>query len=438
MSLVDQIAALPGRPPSPREPVNLAKAADAVRTRYPGFGSVKHEALEVLVMRATAAFASGAWGDLTEGDIATLVRSMAAGEMTLPSQLELFLLTELRVSTRRNLLGALCEGFLVGWTPRHNKTANLAQIIIARSSWLPRNWQVRFAVVPDPLDTNSGAETFGRWLATQSDPYSAALGRGIAAPHGPGFMHHVHDAWLALQPLPNDESKARQLVAWIVPAGAPALRGPKGAQVVAQLLFPWRSTMPPAGLRKFLLATIVETYGDPRRDNAEFWYDVGADGHRVMLRWLAGRRMEVFLEVVSRAEAMNAKGEQWDSRRRFWTAVYESGRIDEAWVSFGKDAVRIAGQLNRATGDIAYTEFGRTDKPRKDTCLLIMRIGSKIIVEGSHDFRVHVFDAAGPNTPALYADLYDVDQFILPQGHHNARRHDAPGQWMNWVRKRIL
>jgi hypothetical protein len=119
-------------------------------------------------------------------------------------------------------------------------------------------------------------------------------------------------------------------------------------------------------------------------------------------------------------------------------AVYQTGRIDEAWVSFGEDALSIADQLRRETDDPTYAEFGRTGKTRKDTCLLIMRIGSKIVVEGSHMFRVHVFEASNPRAPALYAAHYDVETFRLPVNDDDARVHDAAGRWMDWVRRRVL
>lgn len=438
MSLVDRIAALPDRLPSPTDPARLVATVDAVKARYADFGAVKRDALDMLVARAAAAIRTWTWGELTEGDLAIVIRAMAAREVDMPPALEAFLVEELGVSTRRNLLRALCDGFLSGWAPQNERTATFVRIIAARSAWLPRDWQGRFTNLPELLDVVAGAETFGRWLASRADPYRAVIEKGIAAPHGLGFMRHVHDAWLAAQPPANDDPKVRRLLAWILPDGAPVLRGDRAAAVVARLLQPWTRIMPPEALRSLLAKTLVDAYGDPRRENPKFWQEVGPEGRRVMLRWLAGRRMETFLDVVSRAEAKGDHGDQWLPRRRFWMEVYETGRIDEAWVSFGKDAAEIAGRLGRETNDIAYMEFGRTAKSRKDTCLLIMRIGAKVVVEGSHNFRIHVFDAGRPGAPDLYADEYDVDLFILDLGHEDARVHDAAGRWMDWVRRRVL
>jgi hypothetical protein len=437
VSLIDRIAALPGRLRPPGEPKGLLKAANSVKEKYGNYGSTKPVGVEALIAKAVQALQIWSWINLTEGDVAILIRALAAKECVFPQSLEAFFLAELRSSTRHNFLRALCEGFVASWAPRDSRTAICAQVIVDRSEWLPRDWQICFSQVPELLDTISGAETFGLWLAAQSEPYRAVIDKGIAFPHGLGFMQHVHNAWLASLPPQNDDSRARRLLSWIKPKGAPVLRGNRAAGVVGRLLQPWSHTMPADTLRSFLATELVDAYGDPRRENAAFWHEVGAEGQRVMLRWLAGRRMEVFLDVVSRAEAIGEHGDQWVPRRRFWMGIYQSGRIDEAWISFGRKALEIARNLGRQTNDIAYTEFGQTAKSRKDTCLLIMRIGKKIVVEGSHNFRIHIFEAGSPKAPGLYANNYDVDLFLLPLGDENARVHDAAGHWMEWVRRRV-
>ncbi|TSD89943.1 hypothetical protein FFK22_003825 [Mycobacterium sp. KBS0706] len=434
MSLLDRTAALPSALPPARDPVRLVQAAERIRLRFGDRRPVQLEALDVLISRFGVALTRWDWAGITEGQTAQVVRAWAARIARLPAELEAFFLRELRHCTRMTLLGALCDGFLAGWITNNPLTLELGRIIQSRAAWLPRAWQAVFRSVPELLDIMAGAQTFGRWLAVQADPYEAALGKGISAPHGPGFMAQVHAAWLAALPEPTDEPAARRTLAWIRPAGAPALDGDRAAQVVQRLLRPWRNGMPPPALRALLLKVLTETYGDPRRDNPQFWDRVGEDGRRVMLRWLAGQRMEAFLDVVSRAEENLDGGQQWPARRRFWMGLYEQGRIDEAWPSFGADAQAIANERARTTGDSAYSSYGRQLR-RKNISLLIMRIGRYVIVEGSHNFRVHVFRQDAIGSPRLYEDQYDVDAFILPDLHPDARRHI--GDWMGWVRERI-
>ncbi|MCX5568170.1 MULTISPECIES: EH signature domain-containing protein [Kaistia] len=434
MSLIDRLARLPSAPSSPGLPERLVKAAERIRQRFGDRRPVKPDALDVLVDRLTQAIRQWDWSRLTEGEIAQVVRAWASRLVRVAADVEDFLLRELGRSTRRSLLGALCDGYFIGWVTQNARTAELAHIIQDRAAWLPKSWQIVFRATPESLDTNEGAVRLGRWLAVQSAPYRAVIERGIVTPHGPGFMSEVHGAWLAALPEPRDETTIRRMLAWIHPPGVPKLEGDRATAVVARLLRPWANTMPPKPLRTLLLDELIRNRGDPRRENEHFWAQVGEDGKRTMLRWLAGQRMEAFLDVVSRSEEKLEAGDQWPARRRFWMGLYEEGRIDEAWPSYGTDAQAIADQLARTTGDLTYSAYGR-QLSRKNTSLLIMRVGPHIVVEGSHNFRVHVFHHRENMPLALYQLRYDVDNFMLPDPHPDARRH--VGNWMNWVREKI-
>ena len=434
MSLIDRLARLPSPPPSPGSPDQLVQAAERIRQRFGDRRPVKPEALDVLVSRLTQAIRQWDWTRLTEGELAQVVRAWASRLVRVVADVEDFLLRELRCCTRRSLLGALCDGYFVGWVAQEPRTSELARIIQDRATWLPKSWQIVFRAIPESLDTAEGAVRLGRWMALQVDPYRAAIERGIAAPHGPGFMTQVHDAWMAALPEPTDETTIRRMLAWIHPTGAVMLEGDRATIVVARLLRPWGVRMPPKPLRTLLLNELIRHRGDPRRENTHFWAQVGEDGQRTLLRWLAGQRMEAFLNVVSRSEEKVEAGSQWPARRRFWMGLYEEGRIDEAWPSYGTDAQAIADDLARTTGDLAYGSYGR-QITKKNTSLMIMRIGLHIVVEGSHNFRVHVFRLGEATPLTLYQHQYDVEDFILPDPHPDARRH--VGNWMNWVREKI-
>ncbi len=145
--------------------------------------------------------------------------------------------------------------------------------------------------------------------------------------------------------------------------------------------------------------------------------------------------MEAFIEIVSKAEAGGTHREQWAKRRQFWMGMYQQGRIDEAWVALTDSARKIAEQIFAETGDESYRSYGRQVGSRKDTCLLIMRVGRRTVVEGSHNFRVHLFEDGDAGAPVLYASEYDIADFILPDPDPNARAH--VGNWEDWVREKI-
>lgn len=402
MSLIDRLARLPSAPAPPQVPERLVEVAERVRQRFGDRRPVKPEALNILISRLAQATRQWDWKQLTDGEMAQVVRAWAGRLVRLPTDVEDFLLRELRCSTRRSLLGALCDGYFAGWVVRDPRTSELARIIQDRASWLPRSWQIAFQATPESLDPTDGAVRFGRWLAAQADPYRAVVARGIVAPYGPGFMTEAHEAWLAALPEPVDETTIRRMLAWIHPASAPRLEGDRAAAVVARLLRPWTARMPAKPLRTLLLNELIGHRGDPRHQNPHFWMQVGEDGKRILLRWLAGQRMEAFLDVVSRSEEKLDSGNQWPARRRFWMGLYEEGWIDEAWPSYGTEAQAIADEIARTTGDLAYAAYGR-QLSRKSTSLLIMRVGQRLVVEGSHNFRVHVFRQGSAASVGLYA-----------------------------------
>lgn len=436
MSLSDRLVALPEQKPLGKGPGRVDDAAAAVRAAYPGYAATKVADLDVLVRKLEASVTSATWESLTEGQFATIVRAWAAREIELGRRTAEFVAAELSCCTRPSILGALCEGFIAGWAADQERTAEAATLIVERSASLPMPMAALLRSTPELLDLENGPARFGEWLAAQRDPYESVLKRGIAAPHGPGFMEHVHRAWLSRIPTANNLTTANRVLDWIDPSGHPKLTGDRAAAAVAHVLKPWHEAMPSEDLRASLLKRLTDAFGDPRRDREHFWSLVGERGRRVMLRWLAGRRMEAFLEIVSKAEAGGTHQLQWAKRRQFWMGMYQQGRVDEAWVALTGGARLIAEQLYAASGDEAYRSYGLQVGSRKDTCLLVMRVGRRTLVEGSHNFRVHLFEHDNEGAPALYAPEYDIADFILPDPHPNARVHDSGGNWMDWVRDR--
>lgn len=190
----------------------------------------------------------------------------------------------------------------------------------------------------------------------------------------------------------------------------------------------------PADYREQCTARLIDRFGDPRRDKPAFWALVGGEGKRVLYKWLARKSMEAMFEVVTKAATDVDNARLWTNRKRFWLGLYEAGRIDEAWVVLGQEAVPFARALHEQTGDKSFLNYGR-QSGRSDTSLLLMKIGSKTVVEGSHNFRVHIFPTRLRETPQLYSDSYDLDDIVLPANHDDARSHI--GGWMDWVRERI-
>lgn len=437
MSLLDRITSLPPPAPPPPNKTGLLETVKKIKLAFPDYQTTDNKDIDDIILRIKTSIDSWDWTSVTEGDVSLIIRYSTSKLIDLPFEVYDFLFNELKKTTKINLFDALCEGFLASWTPQDPHTQKISKLINEIFERLPLRWRKLLNGTPELLDTNNGAVVLGKWLATQDDPYTSILNKGISAPHGLGFMMHVHDNWLITLPQIIDELSAKKIFNWITPTRAPKLEGDRAAAAVAKLLSPWITRMPTENYRNFLVNKIIESYGDPHK-NSNFWIMVGEDARRVMLRWLAGRRMEAFIEVVTRAEAKGDNFSQWDARRRFWKGLYDQGYIDEAWVALTKQARVISQNLLRETGDISYANYGIQDGARKDICLLIMQCRDKILVEGSNNFRVHIFKAGSNGSPKLYDSSYDVDNFLLPRGHSDEHWHDPPGHWMTWVRKKII
>ena len=72
---------------------------------------------------------------------------------------------------------------------------------------------------------------------------------------------------------------------------------------------------------------------------------------------------------------------------------------------------------------------------RSNTSLLIARIGNKIVVDGSHSYKVHVFPADHPRAPRVFETAYDCEEIRRTAPPAFARSHI--GDWQSWVRMRI-
>ena len=230
---------------------------------------------------------------------------------------------------------------------------------------------------------------------------------GFAIPHAAGFPTAVSDSFLDKIPAPRDREAVDRLLQWCRPKDGGDIGDTGLLKAVDLLTAPWSSATPPDALRTHLSTWLVAEIGDPRRPGGKgFWQQASKRSRRVMSSWLAGRSVEAFMDVISSVEV--EKRDTWRERRVFWTALTREGIVSEAWVALHPAARDEAKRRHAATDDPAYTAFGHQDGGRRDTSLLIMRAGDRIVVEGSRDYRAHVFDAGFPGRPDLYRQSYGI------------------------------
>ncbi|MCB1569442.1 MAG: hypothetical protein KDI69_11580, partial [Xanthomonadales bacterium] len=433
-SLVDRLALAPDFGRSQLDTGVLDRTIQDIERRFPGVQARAHEDVEAILEKLAVAAAHKNWTNVTTGDVAVGLYEHLAGQSVSDPTLRNFLDAEAQATTRPPLVAAIAEAYLAGWVEGRARTEATRELILARARHLPPRWAQLFQNCPEILEPKNAPVLLGRRMAEQVDPHAWLTSVGLPAPHGPGLMEAAHAAFLHVVPDPRSTAAVDRLLGWALPLGAPSLDDRRAAGVVDRIVSPWLGTACPEVLRAHCTRRIVDVWGDPRRDRPEFWSLTRTDTRHMLFRWLARSSMEAIFEIVSEAERGKLGERQWLERRRFWTGVYEQGLIDEAWVALGSDAVPIAERLYRQTQDVAFKTYDHQPR-RNDTCILLMKIGSQVFVEGSHSFRIHVFPSPSRKTPEFYAGPYDLYDILLPVPHEDARVHLGP--WQEWVRDRI-
>jgi hypothetical protein len=119
--------------------------------------------------------------------------------------------------------------------------------------------------------------------------------------------------------------------------------------------------------------------------------------------------------------------------------LYRQGQIDAAWVAFCPDAAAYAKQHLISSRELDVSKrFGRqvTKGSYGKTSLLIMKIGRKIIVDGCHSYKTHVFDVGDPAAPCLFSQTYDCDR--IRDSSKRSKPHNSIEVWKSWVMVQAL
>lgn len=435
MSLLEKIRTRPrlqfGKKPNLD---GLRSSVRAVEEAFPGLSKTPAISVQQAIARVSAALADWQWDSVTTGMVSIVCRAFLRGEVH-DRRVQEFLMREMEATTSQSVLDAACEAYFDGWERGNARTRWLARLIQDKSTSLPARWNRMFLALPDLLDVDQGTTRIAEKMLPQPDAFQWLRACGIASPHGGPLMRQIHFDWLTAMAPVRIRDNCDRVFAWIRPEGYPPIADDLAAVAIDKLLEPWHYSMPEAPYRQDLLDRLLNSYGDPRNARREFWPLTSDASRQVLKRWLAGKSMDALLRVITQATDTS----MWPPRHHFWKGLHERGVVTEAWVVLSPNAAKIADYLHAQTGEETYKMAGRqTAKSRKDTCLLIMRVGRYVVVEGSHDYRVHLFDANDPGAPKLYKDYYDAEDITFPGDDPMARRHDPTGNWMRWVEDRVL
>lgn len=202
----------------------------------------------------------------------------------------------------------------------------------------------------------------------------------------------------------KNESAIDALMSWSRAYGKNSLNVDLKALLADALLKPWLDRDPTEDIKKKIGDFCVEILGDPRFEGFS-WSRVDPSAKTLLLRWLTGRTLEAFFDVLRQSADTI-----WKHRQEFWTPYYRQGYITEAWAILGPDAHRYVKQKYRGA-DLAYGLLsGRYDEGQS---VLLMRMGDYLFCEWSHNGKLRATALDSPQAPKMYAKIYDNDDLYF-------------------------
>lgn len=341
-----------------------------------------------------------------------------------------FLIAEIRASDRSGFLGPMVRIYIESHVTGAHHSAELAAALAASRGRIGARWQELLSSIPDLFDPDGAPGTIAARMDGMDDPWHGLRAIGLRQPHAPGLMDAAHLAFLSrVAPRLDQRAQIERLLGWLKPDGQTLRTVGAGAAITA-LIRPWMERQPPKDILTLLTDRLTEFYGHPRVNRHAAWNEVDPAAEKVFLRWLMGADIRFLFRVLTEVE----RGHMWADREDFWWTRYEQGRIDEVWIAFNADGYRTALNklpANQRHGARRFAEqTGESDKS-----LLIMRIGTKIIVEGTYSFAVHAFDINDPKAPKLYRSTYDAREIRAKHSAHWTEPHR--GYWQDRVERRL-
>lgn len=343
-----------------------------------------------------------------------------------------FYLQETIVTDSSSFISAMISAYIRSYEPDSPHTAKIIHCLEFASEHVSEKWQDVTRRLPEFFDANKAHLALAAKMILMDSPWQELRQFGITRPHDPGLMTHAHLAYIALlAPQLDQRPMVEKLFAWLKPEGRSSALMYGAAEAINALLSHWLHQQPDEELSRYLTETLVDFYEDPRLSRGGVWGSVDERCRNLIIQWLTRENILFFLDVVSDVEDSH----MWEPRRKFWLDLYQQGKIDAAWVAFSAEADIRARSIKRAMREGATLTFGRqVAGGRKNTSLLILRIGRCIVVEGSHNYKVHIFNSNNSQAPELFKLRYDCENIrMLPNPVAIAHL----GGWQDKVREQI-
>jgi hypothetical protein len=340
-----------------------------------------------------------------------------------------FFINEIPASDRLGFLAAMTRIYIETFDAAASHTRALAQVLRRVTDKIGAQWTALLQAFPSLFDPSKIVGDVAQKMVELPYIWTGLRDLGLRQPHAPGLMTAAHLEFLVrMDKRLTERSEIERVIAWLRPPGGDAM-ATGAADAVAALLQPWRGKGISDELKKYLIDSLLDLYGHPKVRRNAVWNQVPQDLEAMFLHWLSGASIRMLFSVLTEVE----RGHMWADRENYWWSLYEKGQIDEVWVAFNRDGYRVAqSRLPQEQRNSASNFTFALQEGERDKSLLIMRIGDKIVVEGTYNFKVHIFDNNDQNAPQLYLRKYDVAN-VRWRGRRNARTIPHLGYWQGTV-----
>lgn len=353
-----------------------------------------------------------------------------------PDVLEIlnFAYAELDATTQTTFLNSMVSIYISSYEPNAKHSLNLGRKIQSKHELLNGKWRVILEKYATFFNGQNSHITIANSMVQMDSPWAGLKNQGFTDPHATGLMEFVHIEYIdCLQPKLKDEIWLNKLFSWLNPKNGKPKQS-NSIMVIEAILIHWLKQRPDDQLRQLITENLINQYNDPRINKA-LWAGVREDCMNVIFSWLTREKLRFFTSVVDATQ----KDPQWQPRKKFWLQLYDEGLIEQAWVAFCPSAERYARRhLVRTETSNNVTLFARQIKgsSRSNTSILLMKIGNKIVVDGCHNYRTHMFNIDDPLAPRLDLKEYDCDADVMNLAPHSKGHYPIP-HWRDWVRESL-
>ena len=364
------------------------------------------------------------------------------------SKIRKFLYKQAETHQQEEFLSGMLWVYLESFESKAKHSRKLAEALEkSRGRMAPPEKRLLFSDLKGFLSYTDGpkkiADQLVKWIDDQKNPYDELCRCGLRDPHGAGFMKEVHEHLSnRVQKRLNTMDMIDKYFDWVRPSGmAPMRVGAKKA--IESLVQVWLDTniMNDSEILNYMIAKLTDDtmYGHPHSLDgySAVWSSVDHEHRDFIVQRLIKENMDFFTKVISRAHDGRASKDMWEKRLEVWKSdFYDKGYIKDSCVAFSPTATKIA---NVDLKDRGFEELERwigVQRKVANTSLLIMKINSKIVVEGCHNYKTRIFNQDNHHTPKFRLKAYDAER--IRHQASEAESHHPIENWKRWVKRTLI